>query len=254
MSDRLILTLALVLTLHTSLLRASEGPGAASIRVTVTDIVLGFPEYAAQQEDGSLQGGLVNFWNCVFDGAGYQPEYHVLPARRAKHVLQGDETDFFIPKLKLDQIDTPQVDDARLTLPIHNAHATLLTAAHHRSWLEGDRWLKRRVGVVGDSGLNKMLVDKGGHIAANVVHFDRLMKMLLSERVDVALVLTPWKGERIHQFQGVPLVGRTLSVMPVHGFLGQTRHQQDPQLLAKLNEHIPRCKPHVLVFKNSPML
>ena len=223
---------------------------AAPLRVIYPDSILSFPHYVSVAEGGGLQGKLVDFWDCVFDGVGVAYRNELMPPRRASHELMSGRADLFVAKVKGGD-GQPIFNDAMNGFDLGGGHYTdlvgyvnevLLVQESNAALLSDDHWLQQRVVVLKASVNNQRLRRAGRAPAVEAGSFEQALKILVSGRADVLLVNTMLAGEVGRSYQGHKLLGRTLRAHGVHGLLSDARHRANPDLLANVNLQIGGCR------------
>lgn len=245
----LLLGLLLSLTLATGpqVCAAEElGITPAARRLETLDVVfneaiLGLPSYVYVDEHERLAGSLIDMWDCVFERAGIQAQYRLLPNVRAMHELLSGRADFHGAKVNIGRELQAFDGAAHYTEVVAQIYEVLLVRLADRSLLADGLWWQQRVGVVRATVINQKVEALGGSTTIRTENFQQALKQLVSGRVDVVLYLSNLPGRAFKHFQGHDLMGRTLSRVNGHGLLSAARHRTSPDLLGRINREIPVC-------------
>jgi len=210
--------------------------------VVFSDAILALPDYVYVDERGLLAGRLIDMWACVFERVGIKARYRLLPNLRAMHELFKGRADFHGAKINIGTVLKARDGEVHYTEVVTQVHEILLVRRADRHLLGDEPWWQRRVGVVKATLINQKVEALGGVISVRTANFQRVLKLLVSGRVDVVLYLSNLPGEEFKRFQGHDIEGRTLSRVNGHGLLSAARHRVSPDLLGRINREIPICK------------
>lgn len=224
-------------------LAASEAVTAEPpLLVVVDELATSYPDYAVVRAGQPMSGQLVNFWRCVLQGAQRPAQFSVRPGARGRHELAAGQLDLLIPKIKPSTHETVELGQAVYTQPYDYVHYMLVSLKSRVQLLEEVNWVERNLGVARTSVLHTYVEQLGGRIETRVKSVKQLFKLLLGERVDLVLLISPWPASDIRQFGGMPLAARSLLQSSVHGLLSQQRVAREPQLLWRINRQISACQ------------
>jgi len=210
--------------------------------VVFSDSILSLPSYVHKNKRGALAGKVIDLWQCVFNRAGVQAQYRLLPNRRSMQELLGGDADFHGARVAPEQGLKAFEDQLHYTDALVTVYEVLLVRAEDKALLDDDRWWGGKVGVIRGEAVNPRVEVMGGEVAIRAANRDQALKLLVGKRVDVVLYISARAGELITSYQGHELAGRTLSRLNGHGLLSAARHRQSPDLLARVNLGIASCK------------
>jgi len=234
------------------------------LRLLIMDHVINYAPYIVRLETETavalngpivqgFRGELVDTFSCIAELADFELSIDAVPLKRGLHSIRSGVADLLLPSLYLPQLENLLGADLIYSEELHWGYWSLVARADRRQLLQLPLADHVRVAVVRGSLLNGLLDNVVGHgYEMDVVGVGELFKALLSSRIDVVSVATPWPGEQLERFDGHALVGHTLRPLSYRALLSRQLVETRPQLLPRLNAAIAQCRHHFKVLAVNP--
>jgi len=213
---------------------------ADALRLGIDETTAGFYGYVHYRPGEPLSGVLVDFWRCVLEPEGKELKFSVRPILRSRLELEQDVLDIHISTLFGDE---GGVVGASYTDAFLSINMALISLADNASLLPDNVWQKQSLGVVLRSNFYNEIQRQGGQVSVRVSTLDHLFKLLMSGRVSLMTIPLASPVEEVARYKGVALAGRTLGTRSVHGLVSPHRLAEDPELMSRINQRMPTCRP-----------
>ncbi len=239
----LALSLAVGLTFPLHL----HGKQPDKIQVAIPAHISSTP-YLEASDDGRLNGAIVEFARCAL--RDYPVEFQRAPAKRLQQMLARGTADLMLPII-LDK-QRSNLEFYRLlpsSKPFLNAYISVITTnkelLKQLSSIEDLNTV--RIGAVRGNYLYDILMQTLSNEITSTSYNSQLFKLLLSERLDAAVITAPWPGEQITTFSDQTIHAKTLITTEVSAVFSAQTALQRPKLIDNFNDNIDSCTHHLVL-------
>jgi len=226
-----------------------------SIRVAIPEHIAEYPMYLKAHADGSFSGPLLSFTRCALNN--YRVEPVLAPVKRLRHKLTTGDVDMLIPTVRYSKfVSDKSLATLQSSKPMHRAYVSAITKDSETlasiQSLEDIKSL--RLGLVHGSYLYDSFLQANNPDYITTTRVSQLFKLLLTNRIDMAVITTPWSGDHIQEFQGHALTGTTIFIADTIALFSVDISKHHPEIIESFDDNLAACRHHFAsVEANNPL-
>jgi hypothetical protein len=224
------------------MLGAINSAATKPIDVVVPEFLLHYKPYLYRDEGGVISGNVINILVCAF---GDQPlSFRAAPTKRARHDVLANSADMMAPIMRAAEAfegltDTPVYSDT-----IHEAYLTLVSREEDSNLTDFKSIDEPvRIGFVLGSHA-RIRVFSSLYRYSEPVHaksIEHLFKLLVTGRIQVAIIADIWGGDGYQIYEGRRLKGRTIDTFQAAGLFSSRFSSENKAVVESFNNRLPGC-------------
>jgi len=224
------------------LLGFMSSSAAKSIDVVVPDFLLVYKPYLYRNEQGEISGNVINILACAFGDQPLSPR--AVPTKRAKHEILANSTDVMAPIIRAAEYFKGVKDGPVFSNAIHDAYVTLVVRkedSNLTNYKSVDEIV--RVGfVLGADARVTFFSSLYRH--SELVHaksIEHLFKLLVTGRIQVAIITDIWGGDGYQIYEGERLKGITIETFQAAALFSSRFSTENKAVVESFNKRLPGC-------------
>ena len=215
---------------------------AKPVDIVVPDYLLVYKPYLYRNEDGAISGNVINILACAFGDKSLS--FRALPTKRAMHDVLSSGADMMAPIMRAlgsfeEVTDAPVYSDV-----IHEAYLTLVVREEDSNLTDFKSIDEPvRIGFVLGSHA-RMRVFSSLYQYPEPVHaksIEHLFKLLITGRIQVAIIADIWGGDGYQIYEGRRLKGKTIDTFQAAGLFSHGFATENKALIESFNKRLPGC-------------